>query len=395
VTGRSGGGAYSWWITALDDRIKVSAPVAGITDLQNHVVDGVVEGHCDCMFFVNTYRWDYPLVAALAAPRPLLICNSDKDTIFPLDGVVRTHREVRKIYDLYHAQKNLGLLITEGPHQDTQDLQLPVFRWFNRHLKGQDPVISIAATKLFTPTELKVFDTLPSDERVTRIHETFVARTPITNLEELKTTLRRETFGGWPTTSHIVARHRETHQENGGELRTIEFDSEPDIPLKLVYFPGQNSREVLLHILTMGDPEAENVMQHAVKNDGPHRTTAFLFVRGNGSDNPKKAIQIRRRYMLIGETLDAMRVWDIACGIDLLRFEPALQKLPLRITAKGRDAANLLLYAAMQDTLPDSISLIDMPQNESDQPDYLNLARFTSLDEIRRMLSAAHPELIR
>ena len=64
VTGRSGGGAYSWWIAALDERIKVAAPVAGITDLRDHVVDGVVEGHCDCMYFVNTHRWDYPMVAA-------------------------------------------------------------------------------------------------------------------------------------------------------------------------------------------------------------------------------------------------------------------------------------------------------------------------------------------
>ena len=29
VTGRSGGGAYSWWIAALDERIKVAVPVAG------------------------------------------------------------------------------------------------------------------------------------------------------------------------------------------------------------------------------------------------------------------------------------------------------------------------------------------------------------------------------
>ena len=27
------------------------------------------------MFFVNTYRWDFPMVAALIAPRPLLIVN--------------------------------------------------------------------------------------------------------------------------------------------------------------------------------------------------------------------------------------------------------------------------------------------------------------------------------
>ncbi|MDA0284348.1 MAG: acetylxylan esterase, partial [Planctomycetota bacterium] len=54
VTGRSGGGAYSWWIAALDERIKCAVPVAGITSLQNHVVDGCVEGHCDCMYMVNT-----------------------------------------------------------------------------------------------------------------------------------------------------------------------------------------------------------------------------------------------------------------------------------------------------------------------------------------------------
>ena len=72
ATGRSGGGAHSWYIAALDDRIKVSVPIAGITDLENHIIDGCVERHCDCMFMLNTYQWDYPLLAALTAPRPLL-----------------------------------------------------------------------------------------------------------------------------------------------------------------------------------------------------------------------------------------------------------------------------------------------------------------------------------
>src|SRR5204863_781790 len=142
ATGRSGGGAYSWWIAALDDRIKAAAPVAGITDLHNHVVDGTVEGHCDCMFMVNTYRCDYPQVAALVAPRPLLVVNTDADSIFPLDGVVRTHTHLRRIYSLLHAPEMVGLVIGPGPHKDTQDLQLPVFRWFNRHLKGSDPLVA-------------------------------------------------------------------------------------------------------------------------------------------------------------------------------------------------------------------------------------------------------------
>src|SRR5439155_1435406 len=43
ITGRSGGGAYSWWIAALDDRIKVAVPTAGITTLKNHILDGAID----------------------------------------------------------------------------------------------------------------------------------------------------------------------------------------------------------------------------------------------------------------------------------------------------------------------------------------------------------------
>src|SRR5690606_24658337 len=68
MTGRSGGGSYTWTTAAIDPRIRVAAPVAGITDLHNHVVDGVIEGHCDCMFFLNSHRWDFALNAALIAP---------------------------------------------------------------------------------------------------------------------------------------------------------------------------------------------------------------------------------------------------------------------------------------------------------------------------------------
>jgi dienelactone hydrolase len=174
MTGRSGGGAYTWLTSALDERVKVAVPVAGMTDLHNYVVDGCVAGHCDCMFVVNTYRWDYAKIAALIAPRPLLISNSDKDRIFPLDGVLRVHRAVSSIYELYQASDKLGLLITEGPHKDTQDLQVPAFRWFDRFLKGEQPLISVAAEKLFTPKQLKVFATLPADQRTTKIHETFI-----------------------------------------------------------------------------------------------------------------------------------------------------------------------------------------------------------------------------
>ena len=150
--------------------MKVAAPTAGITTLHNHVINGAVEGHCDCMFFVNTYRWDFDKVAAMIAPRPLLICNTDKDNIFPLDGVVSVYSNARRIYKSLGAEGKIGLQIAEGPHKDTQPLNEGAFHWFERWLKGADPmaVLDEGATKRLEPEQLRVFKELPVDEKNTR-----------------------------------------------------------------------------------------------------------------------------------------------------------------------------------------------------------------------------------
>src|SRR6266446_6728659 len=65
VTGISGGGAATIWISAADERVKVAVPVSGISDLESYVSNKVINGHCDCMFLVNTYQWDWTTIAAL------------------------------------------------------------------------------------------------------------------------------------------------------------------------------------------------------------------------------------------------------------------------------------------------------------------------------------------
>lgn len=257
VTGRSGGGAYSWWIAALDDRIQAACPVAGITDLQNHVDDGCVEGHCDCMFMVNTYRWDYAQVAALVAPRPLLICNTDKDRIFPLDGVVRIHSKVRKIYDLYDVPDHLGLLITEGPHKDTQELQIPVMRWFNKWLKKDESPVANYAEKLFNPQDLKVFPQLPNDEITTRCYENFTQLAVDSNsFDPVQAIglLRTKTFGAWPTDDandvgqSLKIREVSQAESYGVRLGVYEFESQPGIQLRFYLAQPMDVAAETLHL---------------------------------------------------------------------------------------------------------------------------------------------------
>jgi dienelactone hydrolase len=174
ITGRSGGGAYSWYTAAIDSRISVAAPVAGITDMHDHVLRNCISGHCDCMYMVNRFGWDFQTLAAMVVPRSLLIVNTDEDPIFPLSGVERIQAQVKKLYRLNKAE-NLGIHWTTGGHDDTQELQLGTFVWFDRFLQGGRREIRDVADKRFKPAELRVFDQLPADERVTKVQDWFIS----------------------------------------------------------------------------------------------------------------------------------------------------------------------------------------------------------------------------
>lgn len=409
ITGRSGGGAYSWWTAAIDERIKVAVPVAGITDLQNYVVDGIVEGHCDCMFTVNTYRWDYAQVAALLAPRPLLIANTDKDSIFPLDGVVRLHAQVRDIYKLYQAEDQLGLLITEGPHKDTQDLRTPTFRWFNRFLKSSNVPISHPAEKRFSNQALASFDSIPSDAINTQIQETFVEKAPKATIPTDKENwramkknwlqqLREKTFRSWPATERPpTARNDVAQKVAGGSLQhfTINVQSRIHLPL-YVYAPDRLDQIETLELEVLDERTGQAfhaAFQAALKGsapvpflEAPKPRTAYAWFapRGIGptswDQGERHHVQVRRRFMLLGETLDSMRVFDIIRGIQTIGSVPAFDNVKIRLKATGAMGVNAL-YASLFLPSVDSLDLIKLPSSQRDGPDYLNVLKLWDLPQ--------------
>lgn len=439
VTGRSGGGAYSWWIAAIDERIQCAVPVAGITSLHNHVVDGCVEGHCDCMYFVNTYRWDFPLVAAMVAPRPLLISNSDKDRIFPLDGVVDVYTKAKRIYELYDATDRFGLQITEGPHRDTQELRVHAFVWFNRFLKGEEELIDEPAVKVFEPAELKVFDELPEDERNTEIQETFV---PVAHYEAASTAgvwneqreawlaaLKERVFRGWPAEiarggSSLSMREMLSMSRGGVTLSAYEFESQTPYRLRLYVAhaadrdPGSLELTVLnvldqrgweefsgminaglpavLPEVAVGEEDTANWNELAGMLRDHAWGMAWMAPRGVGptewSREERAGTQIRRRFMLLGQTADGMRVWDVRRAIQAFRQLPGVRDVPLWLQGE-RDAAGWALYASLFEPDVVRLDLWSLPHSHRNGPIFLNVLRF--LDVPQAVALAAERSRIR
>ena len=73
VTGLSGGGAMSWFLGAADERVKAVAPVCQSGSIERMAVDRATDGHCDCAFWINYYRWCWSDIGALIAPRAFLV----------------------------------------------------------------------------------------------------------------------------------------------------------------------------------------------------------------------------------------------------------------------------------------------------------------------------------
>lgn len=424
ITGRSGGGSYSWFTAAIDPRIGVVVPVAGITNLHNHIVDGCVEGHCDCMYMVNTYRWDYAQLAAMIAPRPLLISNTDRDRIFPLEGVVDVYRKTREIYRLYGAETDLGLQITSGPHSDTQELRIHAFRWMNKYLRNDSELISMAATKLFEPAELKVFETLPAEERVTTIHNDFVPAVSVDSLPESVEVLREKAptwlenlqskvFRGWPALDGAL----ETEVVNVANkdkraCAVVDFTSqdpyrlrmyvvgpatkgvEAPTKVKVVVLDSESWPAVAAGLAVVFPNQVPNVEpeQAAWEKIAQQETPVFYVLpRGVGptewNRDSKERTHIRRRFMLLGQTVAGMQVFDVCRALQVIEERMQHGKdLKIEIQAKG-EAAVWTLYASLFSDLLGDLSLSDLPVNNADAPDLLNVSRFVQLPHVALMVA--------
>ena len=429
VSGRSGGGAYSWWIAAIDDRIKTAVPVAGITDLRNHVIDGCVEGHCDCMYMVNTYRWDYAMVAALVAPRPLLISNTDRDGIFPIDGVYRTYQKVRKIYELYGAGDKLALHVTSGPHKDTQELRVHAFRWFNFHLQeGKTDLVETTAVKFFKPQQLRVFTELPADQKNTRIHEDFVATAPEPAVvksasawqqqeESWKSQLKEKSFRGWPAEARRPRLETMTDEDvKDVTVRVWEFASQQGIRLPLIMAHRKQLEKPALLVLNVLDEEHWNAMlsryghsfvsvqklatgslpaedkqawiaeQEMLKNND--WAIIYFPPRGIGptawDPTPFKQNQHQRRFYLLGQTLDGMRCWDVRRAIQAIRTEVSA---PLWLQSHG-PMAGVTLYASLFETDIGRLDLYDLPTSHRQGPFFLHVRQVLDMPQAVSMGAA-------
>ena len=91
--------------------------------------------------------------------------------------------------------------------------------------------------------------------------------------------------------------------------------------------------------------------------------------------------------MLLGQTLDGMRVWDIRRGVQVARGSVSEEGLPVKLTASGGMGVNAV-YAALFEPAVRQLGLSEFPASPKNGPDYLNAGRYLdvpgALDFVRK-----------
>ena len=132
-------GAYrSWMLSALSDRIKAGASICWMitTDAQLTRRFGRKEngGFANCLPGLRQYL-DYPHIASLACPKPMLFISGTKDKLFPVPGVKDAFAEMHKVWKSQGADNLLDTELWEIPHSCGLKAQEKILEFLDRNLK--------------------------------------------------------------------------------------------------------------------------------------------------------------------------------------------------------------------------------------------------------------------
>jgi dienelactone hydrolase len=134
VTGASGGGTQTFFLMAVEDRIKASVPVNMISATsQGGVCENAPNLRAGWTDFSNM------MVGALMAPRPMLVISASGDwtTATPTE----VYPAIQSIYRVFGAEQNVENVHVDAPHNYNKDSREAMYKFFNaRFLNNTAPV---------------------------------------------------------------------------------------------------------------------------------------------------------------------------------------------------------------------------------------------------------------
>jgi len=373
-------------------------PVCQSGSIEQVVTDRSTDGHCDCAFWINYYRWCWSDIGALIAPRPFLMAAGSEDVLWRPSGYRDVAHRIRHQYAALDAGDKFDLVEDLSPHGYTPKLRQAIFTFFNTHLKQDPSPVNDDVTDFVEPEEnLLVFGgKLPENDRMAEIDRLLVKRPELPEinqlteetwntlqqnaLKKLKATTFRHTHS---TAAPRLRMSRDDGQSGNRTAGTQEFHSMDGMQLSLRTRRATAAEFPLPLLVLAAQPDARSTFNgggSSLPSVSDLIGTAVVEVRHTAATSvgPGYLWTARRTYPLLGETLPERQVSDLLAAVRLLRSQE--QTGPIAVYGHG-PTAPLAVYAALLDDGVTEIVLSQPPVTHEDPetPEFLGVLRVGDL----------------
>jgi hypothetical protein len=313
MTGASGGGTQTFLLAGIDERIQVAAPVNMVSS--HFQGDDACEMASGLRIGTNNVE-----IAALMAPRPLLLVSSTRD--WTRNTPQEEFPEILAIYRLYHREDQVNNRHINAPHNYNGKSREAVYAFFDHVLfpLGRRSAVPLRETEIFhgKPEELLIGDELRLDEHLPHFKELFVswranaqklvaALTPGAARDLLRATLHVQ----WPSGVTTFGNGEVVLLQRGG--------SGERVPARWISSAARvDSLAVVVH--SRGSKAALSWDKiRKFRDDG--FTMLLLDVYQTGAAVAKRP-PIRSDHLVFHPSDDAQRVQDILTGLASLGARP-------------------------------------------------------------------------
>lgn len=133
--GLSMGSTMAWWVSALDERIKVCVDICCLTDFHTLIEEGGLKGHGIYYYVPNLLKyWTTAQINALIAPRAHLSLAGNLDSLTPPKGLDLIDAELKKVYEELGVPDRWKLVREDVGHQETPTMRSEIIKFIQKWL---------------------------------------------------------------------------------------------------------------------------------------------------------------------------------------------------------------------------------------------------------------------
>jgi dienelactone hydrolase len=391
VTGASGGGIQTLYLSLVDDRIDAAAPCCAVTERSEWLRTGKRIDAEQLLPGAIPRRINFDDFVTAMAPRPVLVGAAAWDEYFPIEGVHETVERARRIYDLYDAEENVAIHVADEPHCSVFELGDGVFEWFCDRLgessfEPHDDLTVVDEAELHCTPGGSVRAAFPDERAIDDLIREYVTerhpdgvREPA-DAETDPERVRRavvETFDLDRTKCDLHSRYVTHDADDGLDVEHVFFKTERDpdavVTGVLVSDPDVSPRPPAVVLYEDGTEELPERRDEVAALAADYGTVFVFDPRGVGAVRNREipvpawvddydgiyGTEFKLAYdaLLAGTSLFGLRIYDVLRALEFVRKATGSEETTL--VGEGIGAYHAL-YAAVADHDVEAVELRDL-----------------------------------